>query len=48
MVPPEYLVVSAIISVVIRLVTFRYLVPEDIDNDWFDEDGNFVPTEEFP
>jgi hypothetical protein len=47
MVPPEYLVVSAIISIVIRLVTFRYLVPEDIDND-FDEEGNFIPTEEFP
>ena len=49
MIPPEYLVVSAIISVVIRvLVVFGYLVPEDVDNDWFDEDGNFVPTEEFP
>jgi hypothetical protein len=47
MVPPEYLVVSAIITVVIRLVTFRYLVPEDIDNG-FDEEGNFIPTEEFP
>jgi hypothetical protein len=49
MIPPEYLVVSAIISVVIRvLVAFGYLIPKDIDNDWFDEDGNFVPTEEFP
>ncbi len=48
MAPPEYLVVSAIISVVIRvLVVFGYLVPKDIDND-FDEEGNFIPTEEFP
>jgi hypothetical protein len=47
LIPPEYLVVSAIISVMIRvLVVFGYLVPKDID-DWFDEDG-FVPTEEFP
>jgi hypothetical protein len=48
MAPPEYLVVSAVICAIVRvLVAFGYLIPEDIDND-FDEEGNFVPTEEFP
>jgi hypothetical protein len=45
--PPEYFVTTAAVSVVIRLLVMRYLAPKDIDND-FDEDGNFVPTEEFP
>jgi hypothetical protein len=45
--PPEYFVASAVICAIIRmLVTLGYLVP-DIDND-FDEDGNIIPTEEFP
>jgi hypothetical protein len=42
--PPEYFVTSAVVYAM--LVVLRYLA-KDIDND-FDEDGNFVPTEEFP
>jgi hypothetical protein len=45
--PPEHFVASAVCAIVQMLVTL-YLAPKDIDNDWFDEDGNFVPTEEFP
>jgi hypothetical protein len=45
---PEYFVASAAISAIIRiLVALGYLTHEDIDND-FDEEGNFIPTEEFP
>jgi hypothetical protein len=47
--PPEHFVASAVICAIVRvLVAFGYLIPEGIDNDWFDEDGNYVATEEFP
>jgi len=47
--PPEYFVASAVICAIVRmLVILGYLAPKDIDNDFYDEDGDFVPTEEFP